>query len=115
MNFTKELHDDLNRLDQWLDYETTPEYRIQPLAQGWGAIGKIAEELGETVQAFIGATGQNPRKGITHDIDDVLEELADVVFSALCAMQHLTKDADQVDQILTDKLTRLLERIHYPE
>ncbi|MBW8486441.1 MazG-like family protein [Actinomadura parmotrematis] len=47
---------------------------------------KIAEEVGEAVQAYIGVTGQNPRKGVHGTRDDVLRELADVVVTAGIAM-----------------------------
>jgi hypothetical protein len=49
---------------------------------------KIGEEFGETVAAYIGMTGQNPRKGITHTQADVMAELADVAITAMCAMVH---------------------------
>jgi NTP pyrophosphatase (non-canonical NTP hydrolase) len=52
-------------------------------------IMKVAEEFGETVQAWIGATGQNPRKGVTHTYNDVVNELGDVVFTALVAIESL--------------------------
>jgi hypothetical protein len=39
---------------------------------------KLSEEVGETAQAVIGATGQNPRKGTTHTWQDVEAELCDV-------------------------------------
>lgn len=32
---------------------------------------KLSEEVGEVAQAVIGATGQNPRKGVTHTWEDV--------------------------------------------
>jgi hypothetical protein len=51
---------------------------------------KVSEEVGETVQAYLGVTGQNPRKGITHAANDVLTELADVVISAVVAMHSFT-------------------------
>lgn len=53
---------------------------------------KVAEEVGEAAQAWIGATGQNPRKGVTHTRADVAAELADVVLSALVAITSLGLD-----------------------
>lgn len=50
---------------------------------------KVSEEAGEAAAAWIGATGQNPRKGVTHTRDDVADELADVVYAALVAMASL--------------------------
>ncbi|MEU9346471.1 MazG-like family protein [Streptomyces sp. NPDC048278] len=54
---------------------------------------KLTEEVGEVAQAVIGATGQNPRKGVTHTWEDVQGELCDVVITALVALRTLTPDA----------------------
>jgi hypothetical protein len=43
---------------------------------------KIAEESGEAVAAYIGLTGENPRKGVTAGPDDLAAELCDVVLAA---------------------------------
>jgi NTP pyrophosphatase (non-canonical NTP hydrolase) len=69
---------------------------------------KIAEETGEVVAAWFGATGQNPRKGRTHTRDDVAAELADVVTSAVVAMVSLGHDPAQV---LTDAAGKLAARL----
>jgi NTP pyrophosphatase (non-canonical NTP hydrolase) len=53
---------------------------------------KITEEAGEAAQAWIGVQGQNPRKGVTHTVDDVVGELADVVFSSIVAIASLGAD-----------------------
>ncbi|MFG2952372.1 MazG-like family protein [Streptomyces sp. NPDC048291] len=57
---------------------------------------KLTEEVGEVAQAVIGATGQNPRKGVTHTWEDVQGELCDVVITALVALRTLTPDAREV-------------------
>ncbi|MBL1081039.1 MazG-like family protein [Streptomyces actinomycinicus] len=57
---------------------------------------KLSEEVGEVAEAVIGATGQNPRKGVTHDWDDVRAELCDVVITALVALRTLTPEAREV-------------------
>jgi NTP pyrophosphatase (non-canonical NTP hydrolase) len=54
---------------------------------------KIVEEAGEAAAAWIGVIGQNPRKGVTHTRDDVAAELADVVITALVAIESLGLDA----------------------
>lgn len=59
-------------------------------------IVKVGEELGEVQQAVIGWTGQNPRKGVTHSVDDVVLELADVAITAMVAIQSLGRDAEDV-------------------
>ena len=68
---------------------------------------KVTEEAGEAAQAWIGATGRNPRKGVTHGRPDVAAELADVVFSALVAIASLGLDPAAV---LSDKATDLIAR-----
>ena len=69
---------------------------------------KVTEEAGEAAQAWIGATGQNPRKGVTHSRGDVAAELADVVMAALVAMSSLDVDPAAV---LTAKVAVLRGRL----
>ncbi|MEU5531950.1 MazG-like family protein [Streptomyces sp. NPDC020362] len=57
---------------------------------------KLSEEVGEVAEAVIGATGQNPRKGVTHTWEDVESELCDVVITALVALRTLTPQAREV-------------------
>lgn len=71
-------------LDSHLGYQST-----DPVAVTWGRIAKIGEEFGEVIAAYIGATGQNPRKGVTHTSADVFTELLDVAIAALGAAEHL--------------------------
>ncbi|WP_406127381.1 MazG-like family protein [Streptomyces sp. NBC_00989] len=68
---------------------------------------KLSEEVGEVAEAVIGATGQNPRKGVTHTWDDVQGELCDVVITALVALRTLTPDTQEV---FTRHLARVMER-----
>ena len=56
---------------------------------------KMTEEAGEAAQAWIGALGQNPRKGVTHTREQVAAELADVAFTALVAIASLGLDPDR--------------------
>lgn len=80
----------LVELSKWID--ASNEHR-DPEAVTWGRLAKIAEENGEVILAFIGFTGQNPRKGVTHSRGDVLAELLDVAVTALGAYEHLTDHA----------------------
>jgi NTP pyrophosphatase (non-canonical NTP hydrolase) len=57
---------------------------------------KVTEEAGEVASAWIGAMGQNPRKGVTHTRTDVAAELADVVITALVAIESLGLDSRDV-------------------
>ncbi|MFE2062273.1 MazG-like family protein [Streptomyces sp. NPDC059467] len=68
---------------------------------------KLSEEVGEVAEAVIGATGQNPRKGVTHTWEDVQGELCDVAITALVALRTLTPDAEGV---FGRHLTRVTER-----
>jgi phosphoribosyl-ATP pyrophosphohydrolase len=53
------------------------------------AVSKVAEEAGEAIQAWGGFVGQNPRKGITNDVDKVIAELADTLVTAAVAIARL--------------------------
>lgn len=64
-------------------------------ARGWQIL-KVAEEAGEVAAAWIGYVGQNPRKGVTHTLDDVIAELADVAATAFVAMATLGHNPDEV-------------------
>ena len=59
---------------------------------------KLTEEAGEAAQAWIGMLGQNPRKGVTHTREQVAGELADVVFTALVALESIGVDAEKAVQ-----------------
>lgn len=76
-------------------------------------IMKIAEELGETVEAWIGVIGQNPRKGNYASHEDVMVELADVIVTAwvaLCSMST-TRTARAV---MMARHRELFERVGIP-
>lgn len=75
-------------------------------------IMKIAEELGEAVQAYIGVTGQNPRKGVHGTRDDVQKELADVIITAGIAMIALAdNDPAQARTHLEQRLQAVTARV----
>ena len=92
----------LHLIDEWLDGSIGTQYT--GLAQDWARVSKICEEAGEAIAALIGATGQNPRKGQTHTMDDVLGELADACITGALAIQHFTKDHTVTRQIIRSKL-----------
>jgi NTP pyrophosphatase (non-canonical NTP hydrolase) len=71
---------------------------------------KLVEEAGEAAAAYIGMVGQNPRKGVTHTLDDLLSELADVALTALCAMQHFTQDQEATRASLAAKIRWIVTR-----
>jgi NTP pyrophosphatase (non-canonical NTP hydrolase) len=90
----------------WLDAangRTDPELTLRIL--------KVTEEAGEAAGAWIGVLGTNPRKGVTHSRDDVAAELADVVITALVAMDSLGVD---VRTALRDCARKVVNRIAAP-
>jgi hypothetical protein len=79
-------------------------------ARTWGRLAKVAEESGEVISAFIGATGQNPRKGVICTIAAVEDELLDVAITALAAYEHLTSNQGQSIAALSAKLGDICRR-----
>lgn len=55
-------------------------------------IFKIAEEFGEAAAARIGVLGSNPRKGVTHTMQDVRKELADTIVTGMVALASIDPD-----------------------
>lgn len=94
-------------LSTWIDEGNRDR---NPEAATWARLAKITEEAGEVVAAQIGATGQNPRKGVTHSEEDVQEELLDVALTALAALEHLRGHDERSIELLADKLGRTLQR-----
>lgn len=91
------------RLVGWLDRQngrTDHEISMRLL--------KLVEEAGEVAQAYIGSTGQNPRKGVTHTRQDVADELCDVIITAMVALVSVADRAP--DDILAEKLAKVTRR-----
>lgn len=53
---------------------------------------KLAEEVGESAQAVVGAWGTNPRKGQSHTWRDVQEEVADTAITSLVTLHRMLGD-----------------------
>jgi NTP pyrophosphatase (non-canonical NTP hydrolase) len=82
---TTEMWGDIADLVRWLDHVNGRgdlEMTMRLL--------KIVGEAGEVADAWSGALGQNPRKGVTHTRDDVAAELCDVIVTAMVALRTLT-------------------------
>ena len=94
-------------LSRWIDDGNAHR---DPEAILWGRVTKIGEEFGETIQALIGATGQNPRKGVTHTFDAVLDELLDVAVTALGAYEHVVGHDGSALSQLDAKILRVADR-----
>ena len=68
---------------------------------------KLTEESGEVAQAYIGMTGHNPRKGVSHTVADVCDELSDVMVAAAILLDTLIDDPATH---FYAKLARIVER-----
>jgi hypothetical protein len=95
-------------INAWLDWRNTHLTGKEDDAM---RVLKLGEEIGEASRAYIGMTGQNPRKGYTHTERQFLDELADVAVTALCAIQHFTQDEDRTRVLFAIKIQRIIERI----
>lgn len=82
--------EDVSLLVTWLDTNRAQMKRSGD-SEFLLRVMKIGEELGEVIEAVIGATGQNPRKGITNDWGKVHDELCDVIVTAMVALVTATR------------------------
>ena len=94
-------------LSRWID---APNAHRDAEAQAWARLAKVGEEHGEVVAAYIGAIGQNPRKGVTHTLADVTDELLDVALTALAAVEHLRGHDGRALELLEAKLEAVARR-----
>ena len=95
-------------INRWLDYSNSDmTTEVDDMAR----VLKVAEEAGEAASAYIGMIGQNPRKGVTATMEDVLSELADVAITAMCAIQHFTQNTIQTERIMDDKINAIVHQI----
>ncbi|WP_372344667.1 MazG-like family protein [Streptomyces sp. KL116D] len=92
----------IQRLVAWLDQENGRSQQEISLR-----LLKLSEEAGEVAQAWIGVQGQNPRKGITHTVGDVCDELIDVMVTAAVALASLS---DQPAELVAEKLAKIETR-----
>lgn len=100
----------LAALSTWLDEHISGDDPSSTVALDWARIGKIGEEFGEVIEALIGWTGQNPRKGVTHVQHDVTRELLDVAVTALGAVEHLTGNRGASVEFLFDHIAKVAKR-----
>ena len=100
-----DLFADVADITAWLDTANPRTPREDSMR-----VLKLVEESGEAAAAYIGMVGQNPRKGVTHTLADLLGELADVALTALCAIQHFTGDEAATRDILAAKTLNITVR-----
>lgn len=103
---TADLLGHARRIKHQLDLRATPAVSALPpmLTQAL----KVLEEAGELAQAVNGVLGENPRKGVTHTVDDCLHEAIDVALSALVFGVKVA--GDRFADVLTERLAFLAER-----
>lgn len=99
--------DALVALSEWIDAGNAQR---DPEALTLHRLIKLGEEAGEVVSAMIGATGANPRKGVTNSWEKVLEELLDVAISALGAYEHIDSHRGRALSELDRKIVAVAER-----
>lgn len=97
---------DIALITNWLNEGATLPYAQESACR----VMKCFEEAGEACTAYIGYTGQNPRKGFTHTKQQLLDELADVAITALCAIQFFTDDYQETQGVFEAKLKFLRQR-----
>jgi hypothetical protein len=106
----------VKKVDEHLDRMTANDYHLQPLAQDWARVAKLAEEVGEAVSELIQWTGQNPRKGAHPEARArMMAELADVAMGAIYALQHFTKDLSETQAWMVGAQRRHMGRIQEVE
>lgn len=98
MSVYREIYDKISTSSPAQSGAYGPMYRLM----------KLAEEVGEVNQAYIGTMGANKRKGYIHTEEDVAEELADVVITAMVALHDWVPSPEL---FMKDRLQVLTERI----
>lgn len=108
-NSHEQLAQQIAAISVWVDEHPANKQR-DPEAQAWGRCAKVAEEAGEVIAALIGATGQNPRKGVHGCMSNVVDELLDVAVTALAAVEHLDGNQGGSVAMLIEHVGYLTER-----
>lgn len=99
----------LKAISDWIDEYPRNQER-SPEARMWGRVAKLSEEVGEAMAAMVGLTGQNPRKDITHDLQDLEAELLDVALTALAAWVHVSVRSDPL-RVFGEHMEMVVNRV----
>jgi NTP pyrophosphatase (non-canonical NTP hydrolase) len=91
--------DEAGRLTEWLG-EVPVEAQLL----------KLSEEVGEVAEAYLGLTGLNRRKGVTHTRDDLVNEVADVIITAAVTIVRLTGEPQAAHGAFNAHLSSVLTR-----
>jgi hypothetical protein len=99
------------RVSQWIDDEPANK-AMTPLEQLlMRTVVKTGEEFGEACGAIIGVTGQNPRKGVTHTMDQFTKELLDKAATIVLGVEHITGNKGEALRMLADHIVSLEKRV----
>lgn len=74
-------------------------------------VTKVANEVGEMLEALEGYTGENPRKGVYATREDVVKELLDCASAALCAVEHMTGNYGIALHMLAEQVAGNVQRL----
>lgn len=124
MNPNRETWDmfaDIAAITRWLDANTpdSPQEdatRVmkagEEIEEAYRALAVIDVAFGRAVTAYIGFTGENPRKGVTHTLDELATELADIAITAMCAIAHFypVQSPLMVRAFMAAKITEIIKR-----
>lgn len=99
----------LAEISAWIDQHNTDSTPRESLMLR--TIVKLGEEVGEVAEAVIGCLGQNPRKGVTHSLDDVVAELLDVAVTALGAIESINGNNGTALTLLELKIDAIHRRM----
>jgi hypothetical protein len=99
----------IRALSEWID--NGPSYvGLDSEAHTWRRLGKVGEEFGEVIEAWLGVIGENQRKGKFGSMDDVNTELLDVATCALAAVEHNTGNEGRSVAMLAEHVASRFER-----
>lgn len=101
------MESNFRKLSVWIDNHNSNKSSYTQL---WERVGKVGEEFGECIGALIGFAGQNPRKGVTHNLQDIEDELLDVAVTALGAVEHIRGNNGTSVNALKVHLEELIKR-----
>lgn len=102
----------LTQINDWIEEGLGMPYETQPLAAHWARLAKVAEEVGEVMEAAITWTGANPRKQQRSEaFFEMLDELCDVIVTTLLAILHFDMDAESVFDLLWTRVDFLHARM----
>lgn len=101
--------------DMWAHVRRTAAWIDEQPPVSWGdkvgmQVVKLAEETGEVADAYIGWTGQNPRKGRYASADDVGAEFCDVIVTAMHGLVRLYPPG-RAEEVLEEHFRKLEARM----